>query len=81
MCDFGLAHQHQKCSQDKDKPVDGTMEYLPPEYAQGIDSGTHRDIWAIGILVYEMSVGKHPFESLKENEKWSKLVKVFDYYM
>jgi serine/threonine-protein kinase len=43
----------------------GTMEYLSPEYAQGFDSGSKRDIWAIGILVFEMLVGKNPFESLR----------------
>ena len=41
------------------------MEYLPPEYAQGTDSGPLRDVWAIGILIFEMAVGKNPFEELK----------------
>jgi serine/threonine protein kinase len=54
----------------------GTLEYLPPEYAQGVDSGPARDIWAVGILAFEMAIGKHPFEGLKENEKWAKLVNV-----
>ena len=54
----------------------GTLEYLPPEYAQGTDSGPARDIWAVGVLAFEMLVGKHPFDGLKENEKWAKLVKV-----
>lgn len=64
LVDFGLAH---RVKEKEMKEVDGTMEYLPPEYAQGNDSGTHRDIWAIGILAFEMSVGKHPFDGLKES--------------
>jgi serine/threonine protein kinase len=56
--------------------VVGTLEYLPPEYAQGVDSGPKRDIWAVGILAFEMLVGRTPFEGLKENEKWAKLIKV-----
>ena len=32
--------------------VVGTLEYLPPEYAQGIDSAYARDVWAVGILAY-----------------------------
>jgi hypothetical protein len=28
------------------------------------------------VLAFEMLVGKHPFEGLRENEKWAKLVKV-----
>jgi serine/threonine protein kinase len=43
----------------------GTLEYLPPEYVNGLDSGVKRDIWAIGILAFEMLVGKTPFENLK----------------
>lgn len=43
----------------------GTLEYLPPEYVQGVDSGHARDIWAVGILAFEMLIGKHPFDGLK----------------
>lgn len=59
-----------------DKGIVGTLEYLSPEYVQGRNSGWKRDVWAIGILAFEMLVGKSPFEGLKENEKWAKLVKV-----
>lgn len=55
------------------------MEYLPPEYAQGRDSGPLRDIWAVGILAFEMLTGRTPFEGMKENEKWTKLLKVPSY--
>jgi hypothetical protein len=30
----------------------------------------------VGILAFEMLVGRTPFEGLKENEKWAKLIKV-----
>lgn len=43
------------------------MEYLAPEYAQGNDSGAKRDIWALGILAFEMLVGRNPFQEMKEN--------------
>ena len=44
----------------------GTMEYLAPEYAKGVDSNFSRDIWAIGIIAFEMLVGKNPFDDLNE---------------
>lgn len=62
LVDFGLAHLQGKGEQQE---VVGTMEYLPPEYASGTDSGPARDVWAVGILIFEMSVGKHPFDGLK----------------
>ena len=49
---------------DKEQIV-GTMEYLSPEYANGKDSGYKRDIWAVGIIAFEMLVGKNPFSGLK----------------
>lgn len=52
------------------------MEYLSPEYVQGRQSGFERDIWALGIIAYELLAGKNPLESLSENEKWSKMLKV-----
>jgi serine/threonine protein kinase len=54
LCDFGYAHLHQNGENDKDckEEVVGTLEYLPPEYAQGVDSGPKRDVWAVGILAF-----------------------------
>jgi serine/threonine protein kinase len=54
LCDFGYAHQHQSGENHKDskEEVVGTLEYLPPEYAQGVDSGPKRDVWAVGILAF-----------------------------
>lgn len=72
LCDFGYAHKE---GTEKGGTV-GTMEYLPPEYAQGHDSGFHRDTWAVGIMAFEMLVGRTPFGELSESEKWSKLMKV-----
>lgn len=38
------------------------MEYLSPEYASGTNSESHRDVWAVGIMAFEMLVGRNPFE-------------------
>jgi len=32
---------------------------------QGVDSAHARDIWAVGILAFEMLIGKHPFDGQK----------------
>ena len=50
---------------------------MDPEYVQGRHSEYSRDIWAIGIVGYELLVGRNPFEGMAENEKWSSILKVF----
>jgi serine/threonine-protein kinase len=39
----------------------GTMPYLSPEQLQGGDASARSDIWALGIVMYEMATGVKPF--------------------
>lgn len=39
----------------------GTPDYLAPEMVRGDTHNEKLDIWAIGVLTYELFVGKAPF--------------------
>ncbi len=39
----------------------GTTEYLSPEMILGQSQNTKIDMWAIGIIMYELLHGKSPF--------------------
>ena len=40
----------------------GTLEYIAPEMYQGGTYDEKADIWALGILLYEMLHGTSPFK-------------------
>ena len=42
--------------------VVGTPQHLPPEVLRGDRADTAADVWALGILLYQMASGRRPFE-------------------
>ncbi len=42
--------------------VMGTYQYIAPEVLQGQESDARSDIFALGVVLYEMATGRHAFE-------------------
>jgi Tol biopolymer transport system component/predicted Ser/Thr protein kinase len=61
--DFGLAKVQGGSLVTKAGTTLGTVAYMSPEQARSeeVDAGT--DIWAFGVLLYEMLSGKLPFQA------------------
>ena len=59
--DFGLAKTLNEPVVTKIGSTVGTASYMSPEQAKGEEVDQRTDIWALGIIVYEMITGKTPF--------------------
>ncbi|MFQ5653027.1 MAG: protein kinase, partial [bacterium] len=60
--DFGLAKLGGGAQLTKDHSTLGTAAYMSPEQAQGLKTDHRTDIWAFGVVLYEMLTGELPFK-------------------
>jgi serine/threonine-protein kinase len=64
LIDFGIAGQtgSQRLTFGKLSQVMGTPDYISPEQVKGKRGDGRADIYALGVMLYEMLTGKPPFQ-------------------
>jgi len=61
LTDFGIAHLAGQPGLTETGLVMGTVGYLSPEACNGETLDVRADIWAFGVMLYEMLAGERPF--------------------
>jgi serine/threonine-protein kinase len=65
--DFGLAKLAGEAAVTREGSVVGTPAYMSPEQARGDEVDGRSDIWALGVVLYEMIAGRRAFAA--DNER------------
>ncbi|KRZ03673.1 Aurora kinase A [Trichinella zimbabwensis] len=78
LADFGLSAYLSELSEAGAKHLCGTLNYLAPEVLRRNGYDEKVDLWAVGVLIYKLLVGKLPFDDDSSDEiKWRILKRKF----
>ncbi|HKQ75815.1 MAG TPA: protein kinase [Blastocatellia bacterium] len=84
--DFGLAKVNEKISKSEPSgeslsslteagAVMGTVSYMSPEQARGLNVDKRTDIFSLGVVIYEMITGRLPFEGATASDVIASLLR------
>jgi serine/threonine protein kinase/Flp pilus assembly protein TadD len=59
--DFGIARSLRTAGMTVEGMIIGTPEYMAPEQVEGMEADQRTDIYALGVILFEMITGRVPF--------------------
>lgn len=67
--DFGLSLRPAEATAE-DRDLAGTVGYIAPEVLGGQDPTLRSDFYSLGVIAFEIFVGRHPFQARNMSELW-----------
>jgi tetratricopeptide (TPR) repeat protein len=61
--DFGVAKLSRLSSRTVPGSLIGTIRYMSPEQAQGLEADARSDIFSFGVVLFELTTGQTPFQA------------------
>jgi serine/threonine-protein kinase len=74
LIDFGIAWAHGRMSHTDAGTVKGKLGFMPPEQIKGEQLDRRSDIFSLGVVLYLMLAGKHPFPGKSDAERMHKIL-------
>src|SRR5918911_1160654 len=68
LADFGIAKAAEQADITKAGSVLGTAAYLSPEQARGEPAGPASDLYALGVVAYQLMAGRLPYDAASLTE-------------
>lgn len=70
LVDFGIASSRMKVERTAPEVVLGKLAYMSPEQARGQDVDGRSDLFATGVMLYEMIAGERFYQGLSTQQIW-----------
>ena len=70
LADFGIAKDLQIGDQNTEPDaIVGSLDYISPEQARSEPVTSRTDIYSLGVMLYELITGEHPFKNVSSVER------------
>jgi serine/threonine-protein kinase len=74
LSDFGVAKWAEQRSRTEQGTLKGKLSYMSPEQCRGQALDRRSDVFALGVLLYELTTGDRPFRAASDFETLSAIV-------